>query len=548
MKCFTILLCVVTFTSCSKKPVDSSPINLSVKQSSLSCLGRVKDVEIEYDANYIVSKNSFPKKPDGTLNHEYFFNILYYGTMYLPFSFGFVNEKAGARFMSMYPETVSWGEIKNEETTYPYDVATITMPEENIKYYPPLMAQYYRGIQSSSVKKGDPAIKISASVKFRALFCLSTAATGLDSGQFQFNVPVDPQTIYEVVPKSDWLPIKNPISGDTITTNPCINPEGVKITPDHQEMMNGDFYYFWDPNLKGTSANGVSFDCQKWYKEGQNYSKLKTRIFDYKDEQKPDLPLKALASKSSPLTIAIVIGFQRSEYKKLDPSWLEPAIEQSLILTSSTEHQKILPMRQRLGEEDLSVDKMLIVLWRLGMNINLESKEIHIEDSLARVELKGKLKASGKSVVIDVILGDSKSTTKSYEPFKREVGKRLVTSDIFIYEGHSGFGQSLDPVNLGLEENVAKLRDQIPEHQVMGLFSCQSLFNYHPDKFSQLPPITNRSWIHTLGDYKDLGGNGSIALLASLEHFIMKGEEVPFERWAKVFANDNFMMLSTQKK
>ncbi len=544
-KCFLLLL-VFSLVACDKKSAVQLPSEV-VKQENLSCIGRVKDVEIEYDANYIVSKNALPKNADGSPNQDYFLNILYYGTMYLPFSFGFVNEKAGARFMSMYPDSVDLQEVKSEEAIYPYDVTTISMKEDRIKFYPPLMAQYYRGVIAAGVKKGEPALKVSGKVKFRALFCLSGAATGLDSGQFEFNVPVDPQTIYEVVPKSDWLPIKNPISGDTITTNPCINPEGVKISSDHTEMYNGDFYYFWDPNLKGQSADGKNFDCSKWYKDGENYTKLKTRIFDYRSETKASLPFKELASKGSPLEMAIVIGFQRDAYKKLSNDWLAQAIEQSLIAKSSNDHQKILPMFQRPKEEDLSVDKMLIILWRLGMNMEIEHKEIHIESDLARVELRGKLKASKKSMTINIILGNSKSTSSNYEPFKREVGKRLVTSDIFVYDGHSGFGQSLDPKNLGIEESLSALADKAPQHQVIGLFSCQSLFNYHPDKFPQLPAISNRSWVHTLGDYKDLGANGSIAILASLEHFIVNGREVPFNRWAKDFANDNFMMLTTQK-
>tara|TARA_R110000868_G_scaffold117600_15_gene312556 strand:+ start:60122 stop:61765 length:1644 start_codon:yes stop_codon:yes gene_type:complete len=546
MKKLFVCLLAITLVGCNKKADIKFPTE-SFKQENLSCIGRVKDVEIEYDANYIVSKNAFPKNSDGSLNQDYFLNILYYGTMYLPFSFGFVNEKAGARFMSMYPDSVDLQEIKSEETVYPYDVATIHMKGDLFGAYPPLMAQYYRGVMASGVKKGEPALKVSGKVKFRALFCLSTSATGLDSGQFEFNVPVDPQTIFEVVPKSDWLAIKNPISGDTVVTNPCINPEGVKVSADHKEMYNGDFYYFWDPALKGQSADGKEFDCSKWYKNGQNYTEIKTRIFDYKSEEKPRLPLNEIAKKPGPIDIAIIIGFQRQEYRKLDSGWLPNAIEKSLVAISSAEHKKVLPVIQRPLEEDLSVDKMLIVLWRLGMNMDIEHKEIHIESELARVELKGKLKASGKQVTVNVILGNSNSKSENYEPFKREVGKRFVTSDIFVYEGHSGFGQSLDPGNLGIQESISTLGDKAPQYQVIGLFSCQSLFSYHPSKFSQLPTIANRSWVHTLGDYRDMGANGSIAILASLEHFIVNGRQVPFNRWAKDFANDNFMMLTTQK-
>lgn len=109
------------------------------------------------------------------------------------------------------------------------------MPQENYVFYSKLMGDYYRVMESTGAKKNDPAIRVQTKVKFRALFCVTNAAPSLDSGHFKFNLPIDPHTIFEVVPSSSWRNIKNPASGDTTKTNPCLDPTGIKITPNHRK-------------------------------------------------------------------------------------------------------------------------------------------------------------------------------------------------------------------------------------------------------------------------------------------------------------------------
>lgn len=529
-----------------KKAVVSPSIDskYTSELSHLSCDGKAKDVLLEYDADFVIAASAAPKNEDGSLNENFWKNTLYYGSMHIPFNFSEVNRDSGSKFMAMYPETVRWGEIQTSETTYPYDVNDIFMSEERIGYYPQLMADYYRNIKKTPIKKGEKAIRIMAKVSFRALFCNKTSAPSLESDNFEFFVPVDPQTVFEVVPYGDWLPIKDPIRRDRAKTNPCVSTDVVAVSPDQPAPTNGDFHYFWYPTLKSVDDDGNSFDCSKWYEEGVSFRRIKPRFFENSSPSKIAIPYKELSQLKRPIEISIVSGVQRQTYKKFDSKWLIPAIEKALTVKSAQEHKALLPGLSRPREEDLSVDKLLIILWRLALNIQLKEKSIIVEQDYIEITLEGRLKHSELDAKINIILGNSKNSHEAYPRFAGTVGELIVRSDIFLYEGHSGFGQSLSPDALGIEKVAASIPiEKIPKYQLMGFFSCQSLFHYHPGKFKSLPRISKRIWVDTLGDYVDVNGNGSLGIIASLEQYAKTGKSVPFDRWANDFANDNFMML-----
>lgn len=548
MKFFVLLLSSLFLVGCqNKKEIIAPTLNLKTDNAYLSCNGKVKDLELEYDADYALLESAIPKKADGAVEDALFAHVIHYGTMHIPFSFGFVNKQTGARFMSLYPDSITWDEIKTSSRKYPYDVTELYVSEKSYKFYTKPMADYYRALQSAGAKKNDPAIRVQAKVKFRALFCVTNAAPGLDSGHFKFNVPVDPHTVFEVVPSSLWRNIRNPISGNTTKTNPCIDPHGVKITPEHVKMYNSDFYYFWSPQLKGLDLDNQPFNCTDWYQDGVSFHEVTPRVFEFKRERTQSLPYASIASLERPWEITIATGFHRVDHKKLDIKWLQTTIESTLMAKNRAEHMKVLPSTSRPGEEDLAVDKFLILLWRVSMNLNIENKKINLNSDFAEVELKGELKLSKKKSIIKIILGNTSSTEPGYADFKKAAARGFVLSDLFVYEGHSGFGEVLRPSNLGLEEVAAEFKGKIPESQIIALFSCQSLFNYHSNKFSPLlPKIKKRGWVHTVGDYTDVSGNGGLGVIASLEQFVLKGKPVPFNRWSKDFANDNFMMLSSE--
>src|SRR5690606_30681073 len=279
---------------------------------------------------------------------------------------------------------------------------------------------------------------------------------------------------------------------------------------------------------------GKPFDCSNWYVEGQNYRRIKPNFFETSNAKDFNLPYESFAKLDRPLNVAIISGVQRQNYRKFDPTWFKPAIEGALIAKNQEEHRKLLPEITRPGEEDLSVNKLLVLLWRVGLNLQINSKDILIEPDFVQVKLSGKLKHSQKDINLTVVLGNMSTDHEAYARFAGATGELFVVSDIFMYEGHSGFGRSLSPENIGIAEAAAKIpKEKIPQHQLLAFFSCQSLFHYHPQKFGALPRIEDRIWVQTLGDYTDVNGNGSLGVLASLESYIKTGRAVPFDRWAK---------------
>lgn len=537
-----LLILVLLLPACKQTEQTSIPQNITpTKTSNFSCIGKVKDVELQYDANYIVLESAIPRNEDGSRNDLYFNNVLYYGSMFIPFSFDFINGSVGAKFMSMYPETVTWKDVQISDTAYPYDVPGITILDEDLRFFPKPMIDYYKNIQNTGAKKGDKAVAIKARVSLHAFFCMEASAPPLSSDQFKFYVPVDPQTIFEVVPKNDWRKILNPISGEAVVNQPCVDPLGVGARENRPHMNNNIFYYFWHPTLKGIDAKNKPFDCSQWYKPGVSYQDLKVSLFEKNTQSDQELPFKEIVSSKKPVDIKVVIGFTKNPHAPIDEKWFK-SIFDKIFESSKKEFDQLIPKSNKEFVQDESVDKMMILLWRLKDQLLIDSKELEVDENLINVKINGKLKTSKLAVKLNFYLGTTKTDIESFDRTRNEVANGLFRSDIFIYDGHANFGEALSPNTLNLDSFVQTFKGEKPQNQIIALFSCQAFFNYEPKKFFSLPKVTKRGWIHSLGNYKSISSNGTLGVLASLDQAALTGEAIPFEKWAKVFSNDNFLM------
>ncbi len=536
-------LVFILFVSACKKneQIEIPSKSVNSQTSNFSCIGKVKNVEVQYDASYVVLESAIPRNADGSRNDLYFNNVFYYGSMFLPFSFDFINESSGAKYMSLYPETATWKDIQVSETTYPYDVKQMTIKDEDLRFFPKPMIDYYKNIEKTGAKKGDKAVSIKAKVSLRAFFCMDGSAPPLNSDQIKFYMPVDPQTAFEVIPKNEWIEIAHARNGKKSTSNPCIDPEGVINGETRSHMFNNLFYYFWHPTLKGVDTKGRPFDCSTWYKEGVSYQSLKVNIFDYEDENIKKLPFNDIVSEKKAVDITIALGFTKNPHININAEWFKSVFD-NIFTAQKKDFDLLLPRFDTAQEQDLSIDKLMILLWRLKDQFIIDKKDLIVDEDIIKIKIDGKFKVSKLPVKLTLFLGTIKRDMPRFDETRTAFANGLIGSDIFIYNGHASFGESLSPDTLNLETMVQNYKGEVPKNQIIALFSCQAFFSYEPKKFSALPTIGKRGWIHSLGNYKEISSNGTLGVLASLDQAALNGEFVPFEKWTKTFSNDNFLM------
>lgn len=538
------LIFVLCLSACKKseqtQPVSPLPSSSS-KTSNFSCIGKVKNVEVQYEASYIILESAIPRNSDGSRNDLYFNNVFYYGSMFLPFSFDFINESSGAKYMSLYPDTATWKDIEVSDATYPYDVNQITVLDEDLRFFPKTMIDYYKNFQNTGAKKGDKAVAIKAKVSLKAFFCMDGSAPPLNSDQIKFYMPIDPQTAFEVIPKNEWREISHARNGKKFVSNPCIDPEGVAVSETRSHMYNNLFYYFWHPTHKGMDTANKPFDCSDWYKEGVHYQVLKVNVFDNEEIKSKKLPFKEIVAPKKPVDIMIALGFTKNPHIKINAEWFK-SVFNKIFTAQKKEFDQLLPRFDEESTQDLSIDKLMILLWRLKDQLLIEKNDLVVDGDIIQIKISGKFKLSKLPINLTLFLGTIKNDMPRFNETRVAFANGMIGSDIFIYNGHASFGESLSPNTLDLKTMVDNYKGEVPKNQIIALFSCQAFFSYEPGKFSALPSIETRGWIHSLGNYKEISSNGTLGVLASLDQAALNGNYVAFDKWTKVFANDNFLM------
>lgn len=550
---FVIIFMILFLSSCSNNNdgvvVDNIKTNSVVNESlNLTCIGKTKFKQVQYEAQFILLESAAPKNEDGSVNESFLYQVAYYGNMFIPFSFDFVNVANHAKFMSMDPDSLKSEIISREETIYPYDVKTIKIKDEELKFLSPELMQYAIKLKANGAQKGDKAILIKVKANFNAYYCLGYNAPALDSENFNYYLPMDPMTAFEVVPESEYRPIQSTITKDVSVNNPCIDPISIRVTETYKSLQNNEFFYFWNPVLQANDANGVSFNCGKWYKLNDSYQKVKPRFFDIPSIENKRLPFEEIVKKNKTVHIGLAMGFTNNPHQKLEADILYKKFEQAFQIKDKAEFDKILPSFSVGSNVDVSVDRMLIFLWRLNKYFNVSKKDVFIDENKVVIDLKGVLKQSQLSVDLKLYLGSTKVKTSNFEITKKFIGNGMLESDIFIYEGHSNFGDAINPSTLALETTIKEFKGTAPENQIFALFSCQSYFNYAPRLFSSIPIKGKRGWIHSLGNYREVTSNGSLGVIAYLDHIASNKKPIPFEKWADMFANDNFLMRTVEEK
>tara|TARA_R110002049_G_scaffold84501_5_gene215020 strand:- start:1011 stop:2369 length:1359 start_codon:yes stop_codon:yes gene_type:complete len=448
----------------------------------------------------------------------------------------------------MDPNSIRFNITAQKETTYPYEVKTLNMEDDAVNYYSPTLAKYVKALKEKGAKKGSKAVMVETEISLDAYYCLGASSPSVDSENYSYFLPYDPVTVYEVVPKNEWRPIQNPISKDIVRNNPCLNPESISDKPNKIIPSNNIYFYFWHPTLKAKDVDGNSFNCSDWYKLGESYQRVSPKFFKLKESGNQTLPFKELTNLDRPIKVSLAMGFNTSPHVKLDPTQIKELINKSFTIKSKKEIDTILPYLKKDSDVDHSVSRMILFLWRFKNYFKVNDKVISADQDQLKIRLKGILLQSKLPLDISFYLGTSKPALPSFIHTKDFVAESLLQSDIFIYEGHSGFGQAINPRTLDLEEYVSKFEGKVPDNQIYALFSCQAYFNYHQDVFKVIPVSGKRGWIHSLGDYRELTSNGSLGMFAYLDHLGSNKDPIPFEDWATVFANDNFIKRSVEIK
>lgn len=507
----------------------------------LSCVGTPADIKVKHKSELYLIEAALPKSKEE--QQALFHQAAWYQNTYTFSNLTDINKNSTLKWSSnSYHEPKI--KILND---YPAEYkSSLSFKESSFKkdldktWFPPEAKAYlYRVSKIENIKKGMPARRVEYEYETNIYTCFTSKDTS-DFGKLKFFQPIDPYLAYHEVPESQYIFLKNDGRKASGVFNPCIRPNAIN----YNGFNAFAFFAFWQPEAQGHGSNKEPFDCSLFYKEGESIQKVNVTYEEATPVERQFIDFGHFDKLNRPIKTAFLFGSQESDiFEKFDIPQSTKLIELYLSGIPTSEARKSLPSFQEKFDPNFS--RLLLLLWNITKNMDIIHKNIDVKEDHLKVVLKGKLKLSKKDLELTFYFSPNNPRLDTARYFDQAAKESLLTNDIVIYEGHSAGGEVF---NNSLNEMRAEnypLQDKKIEYQVMALLSCSSTLFFDPHNF---PPIQNpkfkRDVIATGGGYLDHMGNGSLALIASLDGYLYNESYVPFGFWAKNFKSDNFYILS----
>ena len=499
--------------------------------SYLSCLGTPYDLRAKVQGYLILPKKALPESEEA--KQALFRQAIVYQNLFTFTNIKDNNPQVPISSSNLSMENFNTEILNIEDATYP--IFAEFEADYEIAGFPPEASRYLeRLLPLGKIEKGEPAVKISYIFEANEYLCLNSKNAS-DVNAIKHIQPVDPYLAYFYVPKMQRRPISHPHRELTYHINPCLNPGYI----DDGGVSPFGLWYYWRPFIEGHDKDKQSFDCNLFYREGVTVNTVPVTFTENTPKATVSLDLEKFDISDRPIKTSLFLGAYRN--KNFQPFVVEDVERLIHLYTSSIELKEAtdnLPYKKY----DPALSSLLIVTWKIGKHLDIIKKEIEVKENYVKLILKGKLKLSKKDLELGIYLSPSSEKSPGYENFSRFAAENFLTSDIFIYEGHSADGTVF---NGAFQELKNKTNSSKLKYQILGLFSCSSDLNYNAKAFPRVEsPDFKRDIIQTASSYNDFEANVFIGLMGSLDSYLYNQRYVPFGNWAQAFKSDNMYILT----
>lgn len=499
----------------------------------LSCIGTPFDLKVKFKSEVYLLEKAMPENEQQ--KKWLYFSAAVYQNLYAFSNILQHNPSAPLKWSSFVNTLPKVNVLSDEKAEYPHDVEFETDPK--ISGFPPEADAYIRKLMPfGKVSKGEPARKVTYELESDLLTCF-TEPNYNSFKDLKIYQPIDPYLSYFAVPKAQRMKLKNPVRFAEGVFNPCMDPGGITASG----FQPFGFWNFWIPEAKGHSADKEPFDCSLFYQVGKNLLMPKVTVEENTPKAATYLNFKHFEGINRPIKMSILVGGQESKiFQKLDKDEVNKFVDLYLSDIDLQSARKELPKKY-----DAHFAKILILLFKSKNHMEIFSKEVNSNELSVDITLRGKLKLSKKDIELHISLAPNNPEYDGADIFAKQFVNQFMKSDVVVYEGHAATGNVFaDGLKILKEQNYAN-QDKSIQYQIFGIYSCSSMFYYNPSEFPKIDnPGFKRDVVRTAGAYLDGSGNGSLALIASLDQYLYNESYVPFAYWAKNFKSDNFYILT----
>jgi hypothetical protein len=400
--------------------------------------------------------------------------------------------------------------VSRREAPYGRDLAlpwTTTDPRLKIED-----AYTLRAVAAGRVRKGDPAIVVEYQLRFKLALC----GRGEDPGAaLRVPLPPDPWLAYWYVPRARHRLLR--YHKDTAITNPCADDDFADLPH--------PFYYWYDwlPTRHGPDDDGRAFDCRSWLRPGYDYDYVEIPVERFAAPSHDLSRVRdGLAATSGPLNATIVVGV--TDHSVLDlglDGWRAAIGDGDDLLGRAT------AARDRWAKEgprEGGTRSLLETLVGLAQVMTIESHASTVDDDNLRVEVRGRLKESGRALRVRLYLGMT-DIFGPRPPKHWPILRRALNEDqLIIYWGHSGIGENFRLAQI--EKNLNLSHEQFASElarspaRLIAFLSCYSYMYFGQDLLAAgAQHVGGGAYLFT-GIEHARRENGPIAVLALVDRVL----------------------------
>ena len=385
---------------------------------------------------------------------------------------------------------------------------------------------YFRkAVRRGTINASDQAIQVEYIAKVDIAVCHTMKS---EFSELLLRVPVDPYLAYwsvgsakHVVKAWERYKIQKKV-------NPCSDDEVVDLSlPD-------GYWYAWNPLARGRGVNGKKFDC-RYDLPKASFVDLE---IDLKKVNKVATKVSFVANKKRKVKISFFLGFE----KYLEPR--DHAVEDVRQLVtyflegnSFEAAKKKLPYQHNPERYDLKFNSLLTLLWRLRETMTLSSKKIKLVGKGLKISLLGTFKKSKQEFEMDILFTPNANKKFETPVFIDEFSRAFAGSDLVIYHGHSGLGDTFSPKYFG--SKLKKRRAHI-KNQLFAILGCYSYHYFPPENFPN--DGVDRKFIYNASALRDVAADVTAGLIELLDQALEQKTDLDLSEIVEVSGVESFLI------
>ncbi|MFN8391345.1 MAG: HTTM domain-containing protein [Bdellovibrionota bacterium] len=418
-----------------------------------------------------------------------------------------------------------------KDVSYPFDavITPVVHPDVTIES-PYILAALDRKITHTT----DTAIQANYNASLTAIAC---AANPDVVPEVTVDMPVDPYLYYWTVSPEGFRDISWRSSRFHI--NPCADEELADIP--HPDYV----WYFWNPKKSGIDADGRPFDCGHLLKEGTHYLQSPATLTGLRQIGGADIFDGANLSPREPLKIDIIFGIL--DAKATNALSLSPEQRAAALHKFGSRD-----LDRFLTHPDVSIDRgstyFLSFLNHLDEVLDVSSNREERTGRHLLLTLWGALQRSGRAVTMRIYFGPTDLLSGDPPEHWELLRDALATSDVVLYNGHSGLGANMSYANIfpvGPEDAATDhfTRLTVPQYQLIGYLSCYSWTYFGYDTVD----ARNRARGDAITDIVFTGSNftserGPLAILSYIDQ-LLSGDSPSAPPFSAYIIPDDFFVV-----